>query len=64
LKISNIYFNARKHTATAIAKNKRRKKMPVPEGKITTSDIWKPEPQAVEEEADIPFEKKEVEEEE
>ena len=36
--------------------------MPVPEGKITTSEIWNPSPEAVKEEANIPFEKIEAEE--
>ena len=31
--------------------------MPVPEGKITTSEIWNPSPEAVKEEANITFEK-------
>ena len=38
--------------------------MPTPEGFITTSDIWQVSPEAVKEEANIPFEKIEEPEEE
>ena len=38
--------------------------VPTPEGFITTSDIWQVSPEAVKEEANIPFEKIEEPEEE
>lgn len=37
--------------------------MPIPGGEITTSQIWVPAPEAMEEEANIPFEPRDPEEE-